>query len=330
MSNGKNKRNIASEIGQLKGRKEFETFDVVYSKLKKIKDSLKELKKVTSGSKQELLKYIPVALVGTMESFLRSTIASLINKNNNETYLLRARTLFDSNGIKFDFDTFAHLQKKEYTIGEFLSHQLSFSKYEQIHSTFTTMFGIDFIAALNSYKNPGLHTGLKNPQPEKFESLSEDIIKDVKLLFELRHIVCHEMALKIQFTEQDAFRIYSSVYSFLYQIYNYVYLIQYPDTFEDIEMLTKKAKLEFEKKEAELNDLLEKILKNPVTYLGSHVNIEHFKKSNELWYEYRENYVKTLNPDFQENYLINYYYEDLSMITDDRITDLKLDFNIEF
>lgn len=325
MSNSKSKRNIAVEISQLKGRKEFETFDTVYLKLKRIKDSLKELKNVTPGSKQELLKYIPVALVGTMESFLRSTIASLINKN--EAYLLRAKNLFDNNGIKFDFDTFTHLQKREYSIGEFLSHQLSFSKYEQIHFTFTTMFETDFITALNSYKNPGLHTGLKNPEPEKFESVSKDIIKDIKYLFELRHIVCHEMALQIPFTGVDAFRIYASVYSFLYQIYNYVYMILYPDTFEDTEILTKKAKDEFDKKEEELNYLLKQIFKKPITYLGTHIDVEKFSKSITLWKEFREIYVRSMIPDFYGETLDNYYFDDLTMMTDDLVTQLKIDFS---
>lgn len=327
MSINKNKRNIAFEINQLKGRKEFETFESVHIKLKRIKASLMELKKLTPASKQELLNYIPVALVGTMESFLRSVIASLINKD--DTYLLKAKSLFDNNGIKFDFDTFTHLQKKEYTIGEFLSHQLSFGKYEQIHSTFTTMFDIDFIVALNSHKMPGLHTGLKNPEPSKFEDFSEDFIKDIKLLFELRHIVCHEMALKIEFTGTDAFRIYASAYSFLYQIYNYVYLILYPDTFEDTDVLTRRAKIEYEKKEAELSALLKKISENPITYLGTEVNIKLFELSNKHWNKYREYYVKSLIPEFYGEDPMNYYYEDMSMLIMERITDLKADFNLD-
>lgn len=53
------------------------------------------------------------------------------------------------------------------------------------------------------------------------------------------------------------------------------------------------------------------------------MDIKLFGQSNTHCNKYREYYVKSLIPEFYGDELKNYYYEDMSMLIEERITDLK-------
>ncbi|PBQ34027.1 hypothetical protein CNR22_20340 [Sphingobacteriaceae bacterium] len=322
MSSKKNNKNIAEHIRQLRSRKEFETFWELREAFTRIGKILIELKKSDTPVHKELIKYVPVNLVGSMESFLRSTCAKLIN--HDEKYLNNAKDLLKSN---LDWELMRQIQKREFTLGELISHQLSFSNFDQIATNFKTILGTNFIKTLQEFDpTPYFIKPYFSDKIKSFNSISKHIFSDLNDLFEIRHIVCHEMASTMELDLKKVTRIVTSTRLFNYQVYYFVYPILFPDTFEEEEILAERAKEEFFKAEKDLEEYVAAIKENPMGPMECNVDYDLLIKSQEHWINYRNTYLEAVCANLKDDPRNTLYYEEARDLTIERITDLKFDF----
>ena len=317
----KKKRNIVEEIQALKSRKEFETYWDIPNKLNNLQACIEQLAKANGGYKIELLKYIPVALVATMESFLRSTIAKLIN--HTPEYLINSKSIFEGN---LDFDSFTQLHKKEFTIGEILSHQLKFNKFENIDNHFSTVMGIKFLNKLTQLTTNNISGGFSGPRPNDFAPKYDKIVVDIKKALEYRHIICHEMSNKLVIEQKEIEEMFDSVRRFIYQIYNYTYGIFYPDTLLNDNELLEKSKKNYKDARKKLNDVLKYIKENPVTSFEANLDLGAFHEAQAFWEKYIVRYSESMYNGFGGLVYESLYLDELADLINDRAEDLEIEF----
>lgn len=319
----KGERDISKEIGGLKSRKEFESYNRIHRKLKNIDNTITDLKDLPEESKSELIKYIPVSLVASMESFFRSTATKLIN--GNEDTLLNAKNLFKN---KLDIEIYSKLHKREFDIGELLAHQMSFSKFEDISGQFSSILNNEFIKELKDYDTNTCPDIFGKYDPSVFIKNYDAIVKNVQRAFQLRHIICHEMSSNLRITEKQAKLMLTSVRLLVAQVYCYTYLLLHPEsTLSEVE-LYRKAKSNLAESFRNLYHILKRIHQNPITSLGVPVNLEAFNTSQRQWRLYVRSYIGSLYMDIEEDDRYIYMMEDLTDLVDERITDLELEFAV--
>ncbi|MBP7809064.1 MAG: hypothetical protein KA163_07215 [Bacteroidia bacterium] len=320
----KKKRNIAAEILNLKTRKEFESYSKIHAKLDKIQDCIVTLDLHVGTEREELLKYIPVALVATMESFFRSTIAKLIKADSK--YLENSRTLFET---KFDFEEMTRLQRREFSIGELLAHQLSFSKYDIILNHFDVILKVKFKEELIRYSVKSVYSGFEGPHPKDFGTNYERIKKDLFRVFELRHIICHEMSTKLNLSGLEVEQLFKSVRAFIYQVYNYTYSILYPESLLSNEDLRNNALKNYNEALQKLSETIKKIEQKPYTVFDIPIDLQEFKRSQELWKNYIEAYTNSLYTKMGGLYSEIYRLQDITDLINERTDDLDIEFFTE-
>jgi hypothetical protein len=317
----KTKRDIGNEIQSLKSRKEFDSYWEIHQKLDKIYNCIVELKTNSSKASDELKKYVPVALVATMESFIRSTAAKLINSNHD--YLLNAKDIFDG---KFELDLYTKLHKREFTIGELIAHQIPYGKFNHITSVFDAILKEDFMQQLKAFDVNTYYIGYQGPHPKDFLPNYEQIVKDTKNVLEMRHIICHEMSTKLEIEHDELLQIFKSVKALIYQIYNYVYTILYPGSLLSNEDLFKQSKGNYDKELERLNLILDKIYKNPYNSYEAPLDVHQFKESQNLWRQYIDKYVEALYSSFGGDVYQSLVLDELSEMIKDRADDLEIEF----
>lgn len=321
-------RNKTAEILELKSRKEFETYWKVSERLKVLETAISQVGEDSANSR-EFLKHIPVALVSLMESFFRSTLIKFIE--TDEQYLANAKKLFEDNKIKIDFDILQNIQKHEFNIGEVISHHISFSKFENITEVFKTLFnGKNFIEELMQYA-PSKSNGERKANAASFVSHKDRVITELKKMFALRNIICHEMAQNTNVSKADALEFYKATRIFVIQVKNYSYDLLFPDVLVTDPVKIKAAKEAFLAMERELEDLINGIKQKPLSFYGEKIDIDSFLESHELWKRHRDLLFKSLQKDY-ELYKVFYavdYYTDLKEYTFEQIDFLKAQFGIE-
>jgi uncharacterized protein YecT (DUF1311 family) len=129
-----------------------------------------------------------IRAVTIIEVFARRNIAALID--HSEEYTQRAVEL--SKHFKMDFDLVRHIQGRAITLGDIVAHSVPVNSYGQIVGHFETVLGKQL--------RPLLTQAIDRWAVEIEGKARELIIRDYdKLaprlaeLFELRHILCHEL-----------------------------------------------------------------------------------------------------------------------------------------
>lgn len=146
----------------------------------------------------ELLKYFPVAVVACLEGYFRLAIKQLIDAG--EPYLSNAGQLIKK--LTFDYEAVKALHGKYVSIGEFIAHNLSLSQLAHINNHMSAILGKDFLKELRSVTNRLDHKIHGKPKtPILVEP--DSIYRDVSRTFELRHIVCHELASNFEVKPMD-------------------------------------------------------------------------------------------------------------------------------
>ncbi len=126
--------------------------------------------------------------VTIIEVFARRNIASLIDYS--EQYTQRAVEL--SKHFKMDFDLVRHIQGRAITLGDIVAHNVPVNSYGQIIGHFETVLGKQL--------RPLLTQAIDRFAVEIEGKPREPIVRDydklaqrLTVLFELRHILCHEL-----------------------------------------------------------------------------------------------------------------------------------------
>jgi FtsZ-binding cell division protein ZapB len=131
----------------------------------------------------ELLKYIPVGLVATLEAFFRGVISQFIDFGS--PYAERATKFAKSENIRSDIDYLIALPQKRVSVGEFISHQIKINNLGNIVKYMTGLIEQDFWNSLKGViDSESKELILKNP---------DDAYQNIMTMFEMRHIIAHEM-----------------------------------------------------------------------------------------------------------------------------------------
>lgn len=309
------KRDFSSEIKHLKSRKEFETFWKVWERQNSIETALMQLSKIDESSRKEFLKFIPVTLVATLESILRSSIKKLVDEN--ESCFENGKGLLPEGRLKIEFDYFKGLHKREFTFGEFISHQISCSRIEHFDTALSiVLFGkkTGFLDVIQKFTPVSIYPDIIL-KSEEYKRDCNEVINSLSTIFDLRHIICHEMSFEFNHTESEITRLYTHTFLFLHQAHEFLSNFLYPNSPETDEQMFEVASQDYEESNKKLVGIIEDIKQKRESFYGTEVNLELFDKAQKHWEEFRKTYVEALLYDMRDgrDYRI-FYLEELSDI----------------
>jgi len=152
-------------------------------------DELQRSIETFSKTSSTFIDFIPIRLVAILEVFLKGIISELVD--SDEKYFERGQSL--PKNAKIDLALFAHVNRREFTVGDFISHNASLGNLDSI------------LGALDKLLE-GFSAKLKISHPRWTENINEwplpPIIKDydstmatLARLYEVRHILAHELPL---------------------------------------------------------------------------------------------------------------------------------------
>ena len=319
------KRNIITEIAEIKSRSEFNSRDDYNSRLKDIESAIIENLNYNGDFNKELLKYIPISTVACFEAFFRSVYKELIDFgkpfSDNVTNFNQAKN------IKFDFDIVNAIQNKTVTVGEFVSHILPCNNFEDINSNLSILAGIDFVERVKSFRKDGIDN---DDETKEFIENADQIIVDIKRTFQLRHIFCHEFATNLKVDKDEIFRCFRSAKLFLNHTNDLIWELLYPDSpTSQMEMNSQASEL-FEKLELELNELIFNIKEASKDNIYFEIDSLGFDKTINEWKKYREIKARFDSSSFEGGTMYSLFYSNsLSTTTEEKIRSLEKEFEIE-
>lgn len=283
----------------------------------------------TESHDKEFLKYIPIATIAHMESTIRSNIAALIDFG--QPYSNNLKNLSEKD-LKLDFDILNKIQAKEYTLGHFVSHVLSFSKYEDINSRLTTILGNkdNFTVQLKGFKQSKFEYILETS--EQFVNNSNDIIADVEKMFKLRHIIAHEFPTK-NIERDEIVKYFNSCNIFINHTNNYIWRLIQPLELVTQSEMNRYAYEEYEKATKELDELTDKIKSAArIPYEDfTDINLDLFEKSMEYWWQYTETSAQAHYKTYERGTIYkSLYYPHITNLIKEKIASLQEEFKYFF
>lgn len=279
------KRNLINEITAIKSRTEFNSRLDFSTKLLDIETAFKENLYYNGEFDSELIKYIPIATVACFEAFFRSVYKELVDFG--KPFSDNAINFNQSKNIKFDFDIIHAIQAKTVTVGEFVSHILPCNNFEDINSNMSTLTKLDFLQEIKKFKKESIFEQ-ENQEAENFINNSNQIIADIKRVFELRHIFCHEFATNLRIDKDEILRCFNNCKLFLNQTNNFVWDIIYPNAPETQADMNIQASIEYDIYNKELSELLKTVKEIKTQNSEPDFNTTLFDKATKQWEAYRE------------------------------------------
>lgn len=218
------KRDVIDEILSKKSRLPFaknERWDLVSNRLARIRESIHLLDMLESTTNQEIeeaeglfeelievtnaqidssnilsltyeiSRYIPIGLVSCLEGYFRVVYANLLDFGS--PYRERVNKL-DINKSAFTLDTIFSLEQSRVSAGEFAAHILKTSSLDDINNIMEVLTGENFLEQFKrEFSNSQKNQIQMSLFPMDDEDLANQVIIDIKRLFELRHMYAHEI-----------------------------------------------------------------------------------------------------------------------------------------
>jgi len=185
------KRNYVEEILQKKSRnhKNGSRNDIFLRRVHPLVEGFRQIRALDKSIKwrEEWLKYGAIGYVACVEGYIRLLIADVINQG--QPYLDRVSNFKE---IKFNAEIVVALQKKEITLGDYISHLLPINNLSDINSHLTILLDTDYI---KFYKQQSLSDSDNRLIGEVF---GKDL-GQLEKLFKLRHMHAHELATREKF-----------------------------------------------------------------------------------------------------------------------------------
>src|SRR3546814_898927 len=143
-----------------------------------------------SNTSEDFSDLIPIKMVTLLEVFVRDAIRDIVD--SGQTYIERAEKL--SKGARIDLLFAAHLQGQRLSIGDLVSHTISVNNVSSIISSFDALIP-NFTDQLKQSHEKWSEEAVNWPLPPLVKNY-DTLIKSLYRLFEVRHIVTHEIPLK--------------------------------------------------------------------------------------------------------------------------------------
>ena len=200
-------RDIIQEIADVRQRRRFgSAMSELPMRLFALEHAFKEYDK----SQRELTRYFPVALIACVEGYFRMAIRDLIDAG--DPYLSNAER--PASSVKLDFSILRAVHGKAVTVGELVAHGIPLSRLDHIESAITSLIGTKFLEALRATTNRWAHEVRGEPAGPILVD-PDHIFSDVARTFELRHIICHEIASAYEIQTDEVARCFQSCVAFL-------------------------------------------------------------------------------------------------------------------
>lgn len=200
-------RDIIQEIANVRERRRFGS---AMAELPLRLLTLEQAFKSHDRKQTELARYFPVALIACMEGYFRMVIRDLID--SGEPYLTNAEKA--TSNLKPDFAVMRAVHGRKITIGELVSHGIPISRLEHVDGTLSALLGTNFLSKLRLTVDRWAHE-VKGEPATPILSNPDQTFTDVSRTFELRHVICHEIASAYLIDFAEIERCFESCVSFL-------------------------------------------------------------------------------------------------------------------
>ncbi len=227
-------------------------------------------------SDAELAKYFPVALIACLEGYFRMAIKDLIDAG--EPYLSNAEK--PASSVKLDFSLLRAVHGKAVTVGEIVSHGVPLSSLKHIEAVFSSLLESDFLNGLRAVSDRWAHE-VKGEPVTPILNNPDVVFADVAKTFQLRHIICHEIASAYEINLQEIETCFESCVAFLRAADEFISQTLHPNaplTQTDMNILAGES---LDNKRAEVEDALASLRER----LDAN-EIKSLNKSQQLWEAY--------------------------------------------
>ena len=150
-----------------------------------------------SDVRSELARYLPIGYVACIEGFIRLVIRDLID--NNESC---RQNVVQFKDLRFGLDQAVALQLGTFSLGEFISHLLPISSLPDIDASVSTLIGESFLDRVRTAEWVSSSTR----RSLTIAGLENKVMSDISRLFELRHILAHELGTSMALKVDDVIR----------------------------------------------------------------------------------------------------------------------------
>lgn len=179
-------RDLEGEIASIRARRHSGlAMSELRSRLRQIEFAFQN----ADESNAELLRYFPVALVACAEAYFRMAIKDLVD--SGEPYLSRAENAVP--GLRVDFAVLRSIHGRRFTVGELVAHGAKLSRLEHIGAAMSALLGEDFLQKVRLSTNRTDNV-LRGEALAPILNNADADFRSVARAFELRHIICHEIA----------------------------------------------------------------------------------------------------------------------------------------
>ena len=151
-----------------------------------------------SADQTELLRYFPITLIASVESFIRMAVKDLID--HGEPFLSNAESLVKKD--KFDYDALKNMHGKVVTIGEIVAHQIQVSAISHTIANISTLMGDEFKDKLATVRDRWEVEVNGKPDVPIISDI-DTTLRHVAETFRLRHIFCHEIASAVPVVKEN-------------------------------------------------------------------------------------------------------------------------------
>ncbi len=233
-------------------------------------------------SDDELCRYFPVAVIACIESYLRMAIQELID--SGEPYLSNAQAI--ANATRINFEVLRAVHGKAVTVGEIVSHSIQLSRLDQLNGVMSTLIGEEFLTSLRGVTDRWRHEVMREPKSPVLSD-PEKVFAQVARTFDLRHIICHEIASGFAISVPEIGECFHSCTAFLRatdELMSQTLFPNAPLTQTDMNIAAGKS-LE------EATERLEESLEVLRTRYAEE-QVEHLNRTQRLWEEYRDSWSR--------------------------------------
>lgn len=249
------KMSSIEQIKQLKERDEFNENRRIYKRFNEIDSVIAMLEKNKILELRAILKYIPVATIACLEGYFRSVVKELID--SGKPYTDNLGQLEKKLQIKLSFEVLVEIQSKSITVGELIAHVLPCNRLEDIDAALGIILNKEFLKAIATHQRASIYEMTSN-NFKHFKASHAEIFSDIKRLFELRHILCHEIASQVVINQTEILRCYNNAQLFLMQISDFIHYTKDPDAPESVEATVDRKRQQMKKIDAVVLELLSK------------------------------------------------------------------------
>lgn len=237
-------------------------------------------------SQTELIRYFPVALIACIEGYFRAAIKDLID--SGEPYLTNSENLGAS--LKIDFALLRAVHGKAITVGELVAHGLPMSRLEHVDGALTGVLGTSFIDGMKTV------TGQRDRQidetpPSPMLVDPGKVISDVKKTFEMRHIICHEIASGYPIDPSEVETCFQSCLLFLQASDELISNVMYPHRPMTQSEMNVEVHDGYQEKKDKLDFAVDEV-KARLIKSRSHEELALFSKVQEDWERYSNSWAE--------------------------------------